>query len=358
MSTFTSSSMYEVLPSSLFERISTMRRIVKSVVKIQPLNNGSINSTQSITFQLPQDAILDLSTLEFSAVIKLPHAGAVAGSPQYYYQGRYLPRNGLASLISSIDIQINGKSISNIVGYSYLYNLIKDWVLGKDLSNRAGEMRDPSSFFCHDAGKIIPVRGFPIVKYTGTTATDDKFLRFQQRYFCRDFIGFLNENSQSVINTAMLGLVQIQIWLESPAVLILGSKPNVALAATNSTTTSSLQITRSAGVIPQRANSMEGWLDLVNGAGLQLMAAPPMATTTTTLSIANYLNDQQRFMKIGQNFTMGDTGIPIEGNVKIGGLNNGDLGDLNNTNAAAVAAETNVFTLSDVYFTITRYQFF
>ena len=69
MSTFTSSMNYDVLPSSLFERISTMRRIVKSVVKIQPLNNGSINSTQSITFQLPQDAILDLSTLEFSAVV-------------------------------------------------------------------------------------------------------------------------------------------------------------------------------------------------------------------------------------------------------------------------------------------------
>ena len=218
MSTFTSSSMYDVLPSSLFERISTMRRIGKSTVKIQPLNNGSINSTQSITFQLPQDAILDLSTLEFSAVIKLPHNGAAINTPQNYYQGKFLPRNGLASLISSIDIQINGKSISNIVGYSYLYNLIKDWVLGKDLSNRAGEMRDPSSFFCHDAGKIIPIRGFPIVKYTGTTATDDKFLRFQQRYFCRDFIGFLNENSQSVINTAMLGLVQIQIWSESPAV--------------------------------------------------------------------------------------------------------------------------------------------
>ena len=358
MSSFTSSSMYDVLPSALFERISSMKRIGKSSVKIQPLNNGSINSTQSITFQLPNDAILDLATLEFSAVVKLPHNGAASGTPQNYYQGKFLPRNGLASLISAIDIQINGKSISNIVGYSYLYNLIKDWVLGKDLTNRAGEMRDPSSFFCHDGGKIVPIRGFPIVKYTGTAATDDKFLRFQQRYFCRDFIGFLNENSQSVINTAMLGLVQIQIWLESPAVLILGSKPSVALAATNSTTNSSLQITRSAGVIPQRANSMEGWLDLVNGAGLQLMTAPTAATTTTTLTISQYLNDQQRFMKMGQNFTMGDTGIPIDGNVKIGGLNNGDLGDLNNTNASAVAAETNVYTLSDVYFTVTRYQFY
>ena len=100
---------------------------------------------------------------------------------------------------------------------------------------------------------------------------------------------------------------------------------------------------------------MEGWLDLVNGAGLQLMTAPPNNATMTTVS--QFLLDQQRFMRMGQNWTMGDTGIPIDGNVKIGGLNNGDLGDLNNTSAAAVAAETNVFTLSDVYFTITRYQF-
>ena len=334
-----------------------MRRIVISTVKIQPLNNGSVNSTQSITFQLPQDAILDLSTLEFSAMVRLPHNGAASGTPQNYYQGRYLPRNGLSSLISSIDIQINGKSISNIVGYSYLYNLIKDWVLGKDLSHRAGEVRDPSSFFCHDAGRIVPIRGFPIVKFNNNVASDNKFVRFEQRYFCRDFIGFLNENSQSVINTAMLGLVQIQIWLESPAVLILGSKPSVTLTSTNSTTTSSLQVNRSAGIIPQRANSMEGWLDLVNGAGLQLMTAPAAATNTSTLTITSYLNDQQRFMRIGQNWTMGDTGIPIEGNVKIGGLNNGDLGDLNLTNAAAVAAETNVYVLSDVQFTITRYQF-
>lgn len=355
MSSFTSSNMFDVLPSALFERITSMKKLDKSTVKIQPLNNGSVNSTQSITFQLPNDAVLDLSTLELSALIKLPHNGAAIGTPQNYYQGKYLPRNGLASLISAIDIQINGKSISNIVGYSYLYNLIKDWVLGKDLTNRAGEMRDPSSFFCHDNGKIIPIRGFPIVKFTGTTANDDKFVRFQQRYYCRDFIGFLNESSQTIINTAMLGLVQIQIWLESPAVLILGSKPSVALTATNSTTTSSLQISRTAGIIPQRANSMEGWLDLVNGAGLQLMTAPPNSATMTTVS--QFLIDQQRFMRVSQNFTMGDTGIAIDGNVKIDGLNSGNLGDLNNTNAAAVAAETNIFVLSDIFLTVTRYMF-
>ena len=50
MSNFSSSMSYDVLPSNLFERITTMRRLVKSTIKIQPLNNGSINSTQSITF--------------------------------------------------------------------------------------------------------------------------------------------------------------------------------------------------------------------------------------------------------------------------------------------------------------------
>ena len=51
--------------------------------------------------------------------------------------------------------------------------------------------------------------------------------------------------------------------------LMLGSKPSVALAAakdlaaTNSATTSNLQILQTAGTIPQRASSMEGWMDLV-----------------------------------------------------------------------------------------------
>jgi hypothetical protein len=63
MSNFSSSGMFDVLPS-LFECITTMKRIGKSNVNIQPLNNGNVNSTQSITFQLPNDAILDLATLE------------------------------------------------------------------------------------------------------------------------------------------------------------------------------------------------------------------------------------------------------------------------------------------------------
>jgi hypothetical protein len=80
------------------------------------------------------------------------------------------------------------------------------------------------------------------------------------------------------------------------------------------------------------------------------MAAPPISTITTTLFISNYLNDQQRFMRIVQKLRIGDTRIPIDGNVKIGGLNNDDLGALNlgalnHTNAAAVAAETNVYVL-------------
>jgi hypothetical protein len=63
-------------------------------------------------------------------------------------------------------------------------------------------------------------------------------------------------------------------------------------------------------------------------------------------------------MRASQNFTMGDTGIPIDGNVKIDALNSENLGDALNVNGAAVAGETNVFTLSDIFITITRYQFY
>jgi hypothetical protein len=86
------------------------------------------------------------------------------------------------------------------------------------------------------------------------------------------------------------------------------------------------------------------------------MTVPPSATSTTA-TISKYLTDVQTFKKMGQNFTLGDTGIAIAGNVKIGALNSGDLGALNSTNASAISAETNSYTLTDIYFTVTRYTF-
>ncbi len=68
---------------------------------------------------------------------------------------------------------------------------------------------------------------------------------------------------------------------------------------------------------------MEGWLDLVNASGAQLMVAPAKITTTTTLTIANDLNYQQRFMRMGRNWAMEDTGITITGHVKYTGVNDG-----------------------------------
>ena len=50
----------------------------------------------------------------------------------------------------------------------------------------------------------------------------------------------------------MFGLIQIQIYLESSAVLILGSKPSITLSCTDSSTDEKLQVSRSAGIIPQR----------------------------------------------------------------------------------------------------------
>jgi hypothetical protein len=61
-------------------------------------------------------------------------------------------------------------------------------------------------------------------------------------------------------------------------------------------------------------------------------------------------------MRMGQNFTMGDTGMHIDGSAKITGLNHWDLGGLINTTAAAISVEM----LHQMYIllTITRYQFY
>ena len=60
MSSISSSNMYDVLPSALFERITKMKRIGKSTVKIQPVNNGAVNSSQSSHFNYHKMQLLIL----------------------------------------------------------------------------------------------------------------------------------------------------------------------------------------------------------------------------------------------------------------------------------------------------------
>ena len=116
-------------PAGLLERVRHLDSIYKQTVKLLPVNNGSVINGNKILLQFPTDSVLDFKTLSFDAMIQTSQAGnQSAAAANNYAQTYYLPRGGLSSMISQLDIRVNGRSIQNISQYSYIYNIISDWV--------------------------------------------------------------------------------------------------------------------------------------------------------------------------------------------------------------------------------------
>ena len=98
----------------------------------------------------------------------------------------YLPQNGIASMISQLDIRINGRSIQNIAQYSYVYNAISDWVYnGSNMQDEVGALADPLLMTYYYKGKLYTRRGYPVSNYDINNANTDlnnKQARLLDRY--------------------------------------------------------------------------------------------------------------------------------------------------------------------------------
>ncbi len=153
-----------VAPAGLLERVRNISQIYKQTVKLLPTQQGAVVNGNKITVQFPVESVFDLKSLSFDALIQTSHDGnqgaAAAGN---YVQTYYLPRNGIASMISQLDIRINGRSIQNISQYSYVYNAISDWVYnGQNLHDEPGALADPSVMTYYNKGKLHTRRGYPL----------------------------------------------------------------------------------------------------------------------------------------------------------------------------------------------------
>jgi hypothetical protein len=108
---------------------------------------------------------------------KTAHNGAADGNQKNYVQTRYFPRN-IQSLISNLEIKVNGRSVQNISQYIYIYNILNDYMCGTDATNkkRIGENADPSNKAAWVNGVSLPRRGYPVGLWNGNALTsDDKF---------------------------------------------------------------------------------------------------------------------------------------------------------------------------------------
>jgi hypothetical protein len=329
-----------IFPAGLLERVRKINNVYKQTVRLLPVNQGSVVNGNKILLQFPIESVIDLKSLSFDAMVQTCQAGNQSGTAaSNYTQTYYLPRGGLASMISQLDVRVNGRSIQNISQYSYLYNIISDWVYnGSTNTDDVAAVADPSIMTYYDAGRLVTRRGYPVSYWDTTSSTsiiNNKQSRLLDRYSCRKFLGFLGEGSTSIINTAMIGDLTLEITLEGTNVLIAGAV-----------------VPNAWPIIPTTVNTIDAFD--TSAADLILFADTVKAATATD-SFNGKVMDMQNYYKLTRGFSSGDTGIANVGNV----VNAAASVGTNFTDAAtkaAVVADNISFTLSDIVFYVVRYE--
>ena len=348
-----------VAPAGLLERVRNISQIYKQTVKLLPTQQGAVVNGNKITVQFPVDSVFDLRSLSFDALIQTSHGGNQSGNAaNNYVQTYYLPRNGIASMISQLDIRVNGRSIQNIAQYSYVYNAISDWVYnGSNMSDEVGALADPSLMTYYYKGKLYTRRGYPVSNYdntNGNTDLNNKQARLLDRYSQRRFIGFLGESSTFIINTALLGDLTLEFTLEGTNVLMAGCTvpdtwPIIPSGGATIYTTAGAPAAGNSNFI----NSMDPINDIVAD---NITAAADAPAGLVNLTAVNKVIDIQNYMKLTRGFTIGDTGAGSAGNCTTATVGS-NYQQAAIPNAGAIAAETASFTFSNINFTITRYEF-
>ena len=218
------------LPSGLLFKVKAIQNLSKQTIKMVPNNGqGDVWAGQKVIVTLPANSLVDLSTFEFNYTGYTQHAGnAVAAGPTGYCQTRFSPRNS-QSIIENLEIKINGQSRQNISQYNYLYNMLYDFTCGTDGNNknRIGQNADPSCKHYYSQGQVKRRAGYPLGRIADPATAND-----QDTYSVRNWLGLLGPNaSTTIIDTSMLGQVDIEITLAPAGVLMLGKTPaNAAIA--------------------------------------------------------------------------------------------------------------------------------
>jgi hypothetical protein len=227
------------VPNSMLYRIKQIEGLSKQTLSIVPSSGqGSVYNGNKIIVSLPMNSLLDLGTFEMNFFGKTAHNGATSGNQKNYVQTRFFPRN-IQSLISNLEVKVNGRSIQNITQYNYIFNILNDYLCGTDATNkkRIGENADPSNKGAWVNGVNIPRRGYPIGLWNANSlTTDDKFdasARDADNYTIRNWLGLLSGGaSTNIIHTDMYGQIDIEITLDQAGILMLGQATGVAGAGT------------------------------------------------------------------------------------------------------------------------------
>lgn len=186
--------------------------IIKQRVKINS-DLSSYKQRDIITFYLPVGRMINLNSIVIYA------KGSCTSATNAAYK---FPRGGLHSLIDQLQVSVNGKIISSIANYNYIFNTLGDiegYSSHDQYSKRCTELIDPSlklsssSAYVGTANSATAGDNYEVVNNT-TNTTNDTDIRF----CANNFLGFFS-GSSSTINLNDLGQMKISITLADTSVL-------------------------------------------------------------------------------------------------------------------------------------------
>lgn len=201
----------EQLPSNFLNRLVVLQNYSKQCVRVLPITGATVQAGGFTSFQLPIGSVLDLRTLYVSFFGRtmqadgtdIPANTNICGFPAH-----------TACLIKNLSININGTNIQNIPHYSWLYKLLTDYKTS--YNNKLKQVNtNPDPSFRYE----LAANG-AVTKYNTFAPTDSAHVNsFKRNYVINEWIGFLGTCEPSIINTNLLGQVEIVIEWENNGIL-------------------------------------------------------------------------------------------------------------------------------------------
>lgn len=178
------------LPQNLQYFINRIEGYSRQTYKISTVNADVATHSSFVTVDMPNQALIDLSTAKWHFKARATAATGAARMPP-----------NIECIIDSMSLEANGQLISSIpTGYNHIWNIIADTTFGADATLR----------------RTILQNSEPLAAAPANDAAADAL----RPYVISNWLGFLGSAQPQVIDTGALGNLRLRIGLASPSVLI------------------------------------------------------------------------------------------------------------------------------------------
>ena len=177
------------MPSDLVYATGDIAEVSRNSFRLETVSADTASPGRIITFNLPENAIIDTRSIRFFMDVLTTQVGAGAN----IVYGK-LPQN-VSSLISRLEVYVNGVSVQQGASeYNTVAQILRNAQSNIDKENSTDRSLSHSYI-------------------TSDDAVDDETVCISE------WVGFLGENSTRYLNTGLLGQIQIRLTLAPTSVL-------------------------------------------------------------------------------------------------------------------------------------------